>query len=358
MEKVVVIGGGIHGVTSAIAFAKKGYSVSLIERNATILAGTSGATHNRAHLGYHYPRSIETVVECIEGLHDFKERYPDALHYPKEAYYLIEKHSSKTSTDDFVKFCKEVDIPFVMQWPDRSLINKENIDSSFLVPEPNFNIFKLKEVLLAECENVGIRCHFNTEVKSGQKNSSGVFEIDVECQDTNWVLHADIVINATYAYTNNVLKSFGINEGLTKYRLQHTEVVAVGVKFALPALTVMDGPFVTIQPNAGIDNVVLVYDVNNSVLSEIEGYTIDEKPQLASNFEKMVEHGLEYYPFMRELKFLQSLRGTRPIPVVETNDSRSTKIVEYPGMSGLYSIQEGKFISATLVADKLVNKVR
>jgi len=358
MERVVVIGGGIHGVTAAIAFAKKGHNVSLIERNSTILAGTSGATHNRAHLGYHYPRSIETTVECIEGLNDFKERYPDSLHYPKETYYFIEKHSSKTSADDYVKFCNEVNIPFTLQWPDSSILNKERIEDSFLVPEPNFNLFNLKDVLLDECDNLGIQFHFDSKVNSGQKGNEGVFEIEVISQGKSLTLHADIVINATYAYTNNVLKSFGITDGLTKYRLQRTEVVAVKVKSELPALTVMDGPFVTIQPNAGRNNEVLVYDVVNSVLSETEGYTIDNEPELASNWEKMIEHGLEFYPFMRELKFLQSLRGTRPIPCVESNDGRSTKIVSHKAMDGLYSIQEGKFISATLVADKLVTKVR
>jgi len=358
MERVIVIGGGIHGVTAAIAFAKKGYTVSIIERNASILAGTSGATHNRAHLGYHYPRSIETTVECIEGLNDFKERYPDALHYPSEAYYFIEKHTSKTSTDDFVKFCKEVDIPYTMQWPDESLLNKNRIDSSFSVPEPNFNIFKLKDILLAECTSLGIVCHFETEFMSGCKSSSNEFDIEVANHDKSLKLHADIVINATYAYTNNILVKFGITEGLTKYRLQRTEVVAVETKTELPALTVMDGPFVTIQPNAGLDNVVLVYDVVNSVLRETESYTIDEEPELSSNWEKMVQHGLGYYPFMKELKFLHSLWGTRPIPVVETADGRSTKIVEHTSMPGLYSIQEGKFISATLVADKLIGKVR
>jgi D-amino-acid dehydrogenase len=53
--KSIVIGGGIHGLSSAIALAKKGLEVSLIEKNSDLLMGTSGATHNRAHKGYHYP---------------------------------------------------------------------------------------------------------------------------------------------------------------------------------------------------------------------------------------------------------------------------------------------------------------
>ena len=80
-------------------------------------------------------------------------------------------------------------------------------------------------------------------------------------------------------------------------------------------------------------------------------------PELPSNWGKMVEHGLKFFPFMKEFKFIKSLRGTRPIPLSESKDDRSTKIIDYPYMHGLYSIQEGKFISAPLIADKLVKRI-
>jgi len=62
--KASVIGGGIHGLTSAIALAKEGLEVTIFEKEKEILLGTSGSTHNRAHMGYHYPRSCETAIEC------------------------------------------------------------------------------------------------------------------------------------------------------------------------------------------------------------------------------------------------------------------------------------------------------
>ena len=355
MARVLVIGAGIHGVTTAIAFAKKGYDVSVVEKNETILCGTSRATHNRAHLGYHYPRSLETAIECIEGLQYFKTKYPGALYYPDESYYFIEKYQSKTQTEEYIKFCQEIGIPFKMVWPDKSIIDPKNIDSSFLVREPNFNLFALKQALLAESESLGIKYYFNSQVVSGVKGNSGIFDVET---NREIVFQADVVINATYAYINNILKSFNVNEKeLTKYRLQTTEVVVAEIETPLPALTVMDGPFITIQPYVGCKNTVLIYDVVHSVLSETEGYTFGETPSLVSNYDKMIKHGLKYYPFMRSLKFLKSLRGTRPIPVAEPNSGRITKIVDYPSITGLYSIKEGKFISAPLMADALVEKV-
>ena len=93
--KALVIGGGIHGLTSAIALANSGVEVTLVEKNHELMKGTSGATHNRAHMGYHYPRSVETAIECLEGLNFFKNKYPESLFYPEEVYLSGRKREFK-----------------------------------------------------------------------------------------------------------------------------------------------------------------------------------------------------------------------------------------------------------------------
>jgi hypothetical protein len=60
---------------------------------------------------------------------------------------------------------------------------------------------------------------------------------------------------------------------------------------------------------------------------------------------------------MRELTYVKSLRGFRPIPIAEKKDGRKTRLVTYPSVEGLYSIQEGKFISAPLVAEELATRI-
>ena len=78
------------------------------------------------------------------------------------------------------------------------------------------------------------------------------------------ILNADILINATYASTNNIQKTFSVNEEMNEYYLQTTEVAVVESEKEIPPLTVMDGPFVTILPNVGTENEYLIYDVINS----------------------------------------------------------------------------------------------
>ncbi len=41
-QKAIVIGGGIHGISAALALAKADVDVTIVEKNKGILQGTSG----------------------------------------------------------------------------------------------------------------------------------------------------------------------------------------------------------------------------------------------------------------------------------------------------------------------------
>ena len=354
MAKALVVGAGIHGISAALALARKGLEVEVLERRDSVLAGTSASTHNRAHRGYHYPRCMETAAECTRGLEYFETHYSSSLYYPRASYYAIEKDSSCSSTDQFIQFCEEAGIPYEMKWPDAAVLDRSLIECCLLVPEPHFNLLTLKEILLRRVQELNIRIHVQAEIVAGTKTSSSEFEVTTR---SGQVFRPNIVVNAAYAFANNVLTLFGIADGLTKYRLQDTEIVVARVSGELPALTVMDGPFISVVPYVGHDRCVLVYDVVHSVIRETQGYQFSESNVPGSNWEKMVEHGLMYYPFMRDLRYVQSLRGFRPIPLEERKDGRKTRLVTHPSIDGLYSIQEGKFISAPLVAEDLANRI-
>ena len=78
-KKVLVIGAGIHGCSVAIELAKQGMEVIMIDAKKDIFLGSSGATHNRIHLGYHYPKSKETAIECKKGYYDFIKNFKKGL---------------------------------------------------------------------------------------------------------------------------------------------------------------------------------------------------------------------------------------------------------------------------------------
>ena len=73
------MGGGIFGVTSAVELSNNGYQVELHEEMFDIMKCASDINQYRLHRGYHYPRSVETVLSCIEGEKQFTEAYAGAV---------------------------------------------------------------------------------------------------------------------------------------------------------------------------------------------------------------------------------------------------------------------------------------
>ena len=355
MKKVIIIGAGIHGLTVGIELAKAGFGVTIIDKNPEIFQGTSGATHNRAHLGYHYPRSVETAEECIKGLNDFKEKYPKSIVEDFISYYMIEK-SGNISLKEYENFCKKINIPFQLGWPDQSHLNKELIEGGTVTTEPIFDVNQLKLALLNEVKDFNIKLILSAELVDFEKSKDSYLLIYKTDEQTFTGVYADIVINATYAYSNNVLKILDLEEDYKNYKIQYTEVIVVESNVALPSITIMDGPFCSIMKYAGTDNQYLLYDVKNSTLYEEENYFMRDI-KIESNFDKIKDHFSKYFPFVNDLKYVESWRGQRPIPLEITNDARSTSIRAHKKYPGIYSIQEGKFISATLIAEKIVKMI-
>jgi hypothetical protein len=356
--KAVVIGGGVHGLSSSISLARENIKVTLLERCLGLMEGSSRATQNRAHLGYHYPRSPETAIECIKGLKFFEERYPSALFYVGEDYYLIEKNESKTSFEEFKRFCDEVGLPYKIEMPVDELYNKEFIDGSFKVNEPVYNPEILKRLLEKEALEEGVEIHTEAEVVGSEEDRGEYKVISLERGELK-EYKANLILNSTYANTNKTLKALNLEEDMIKYYLQNTEVVLARNKKTIPALTIVDGPFVTLLPFIkGEDSkLFLVYDVLNSILKQKEGFFLEDSIK-STNWTKMVNHGDKYFPFFRDLEYICSLYGSRPIPVEVVDDSRQTRIKAHKKFSGIYSILEGKFISAPLIAEELVKKMR
>ena len=87
--RVCVIGGGIFGLTAAIYLSKFSSEIKIFDKNQTILNGATRFNHNRHHFGYHYPRSIDTAVQCINARKDFDKFYRNSIDYSFKNFYAI-----------------------------------------------------------------------------------------------------------------------------------------------------------------------------------------------------------------------------------------------------------------------------
>ena len=353
-KKALVIGAGIHGSTIAIELAKKEYIVTLLDSKADILMGTSSATHNRLHLGYHYPRSLSTAKECMKGYGYFVKNLSDCLTFP-DFYYAIERHQSKLNAKQYKDAMEEFGLECITGWPEDYFLNRNNIEECFKVKEACFDLWKLKDLLKKQFSEFKIDEIYNFEIKKAKINKNNNIEL-LSAHKSSINTTADLIINCTYTYTNNIQKAFSVDSDITTYKFEDTGIAVVESDLIIPALTVMDGPFITILPYVGKKNHYLVYDKLNSVLKIETGTIYNNNPIININWNKMLEHGMKYYPFFESLKYKYSLFGNRPI-LLEKNDDRSTKIIKHDSPIDFYSIKEGKFISAPVIAKQLCDKL-
>ena len=350
-KNALIIGSGIHGITIAIQLASI-YNVIMIDSNSEILMGASNGTHNRIHLGYHYPRSKDTIVECKSGYDFFIKNYKDCLTFP-EFFYIIEKESF-TSSDQYRKTMSEEGLPCISEYPDSFFLSRENIDDCFKVNEACFDILKMRDRLKTQIKDAGIEQYMNFEIESFNLLDKNLKLIST-LKDEVIIENLDLIVNCTYTYSNNLLRIFGINN-FTEYEFEQTEIAVVEYDKNIPAMTVMDGPFISILPYGNNKNKFIVYDVDNSVMIRENGYFFEKKDlKNESNWNKIQKHGLKYYPFFKDLKYSHSIYSHRPIPISIDNDSRQTRIIKEEFDIDFYSIKEGKFISAPSIAEIFKN---
>lgn len=98
-KRVCIIGAGWYGCHAARFLRSRGCYVHILEKQG-IFSGASSKNQNRLHLGYHYPRSPETIKECIQGHTKFLQTYGECAVPFDRNYYFIHK-DSKVSVDMF-----------------------------------------------------------------------------------------------------------------------------------------------------------------------------------------------------------------------------------------------------------------
>ena len=108
MKKIAVIGAGIFGCSIALELNKNGFEVDLYESENDIMLKASKNNHNRIHYGYHYPRSVETANQSLEGLISFYGIFKDSIINSFPNYYCISNQNSNVSTKQYIDFCEKV----------------------------------------------------------------------------------------------------------------------------------------------------------------------------------------------------------------------------------------------------------
>ncbi|KZB69563.1 FAD-dependent oxidoreductase [Thalassospira sp. MCCC 1A01148] len=359
---VVIIGGGVFGCLSAIEIAKKGFSVVLLEKNTDLMLAATLNNQNRLHLGYHYPRDVETAIQCQRGFDDFYKSYKNCILDGFDNAYFISALDSKVDFVEYAAFCDRASLPF------RELNLADfcepvlNVEGGILTGEVVYDSKLLRAEVLEELlkNNVEVRCNHNVDRVLEISSGFAVF-----CDGKQ--LTARAIVNCTYANFSSFNKDLGL--AVTNLQYELTVVPVVRWRKGMPpiGITVMDGPFFTVLP-FGKTGSYLLYHVEHTVLQTVVGESYPNEWSQPKNivgeaearkvFEAMVESSSKWLPSIKNAEFVNYLATVRVVFANSEETDRRPSVIEKQQTSApFYSVFSGKIDHSIWVSQDVAQHI-
>ena len=352
--KIGIIGGGFFGVFIACALKNKfnqSVSIDIFDREKNLLTQAANNNQCRLHMGFHYPRSPETIKQTIEGFTLFYNEFSDCVYFPKKNYYAVRKDGNVnfsqyiSAMDEFdleYEVCEKKQIPY--------LKNMDLIEGIINTGEGVINLPKLRRNLLNKLD-ANICCNSNV---TAVDSNDGVIIANDRINGPY-----DFIINTTY---------IDPNLGLTKDKLYEVKfelaaMVLINAPFGEDvALTVMDGEYVSLYPCgyglATLSSVThtpfLHYDTIMDLVSKLpEARKIAEKNNVTSS---ILDHAKEIINFDNQNL---DVRGLWISPKCKIKDDiGNTRISDIRSFERVISVLCGKLDSVHSITNRVLEFIR
>ena len=238
--KIAIVGGGFFGCYTARLLERELSSsgcIDIFDRASTLMSGAAASNQARAHLGFHYPRSPETMRQTLLGFHDFVEEFSEYVAFPSNNLYAIHRDGRLTFgaylaiLDEFglsYEICHEADRKY--------FTNPDDIEGMIRVGEGVIDVGALRAFMLSTlAANV-----FCNAVVSAIDADTGIMRVNGEATEPY-----DFIINTSYTNPNLGLPS----EMQFDVKYESTYMALIDHPFGQDvALTIMDGDFVSLYP--------------------------------------------------------------------------------------------------------------
>jgi glycine/D-amino acid oxidase-like deaminating enzyme len=360
---VLVIGGGLFGCLSAIEVSRKGFNVRLLEKNSSLMNAASSNNQNRLHLGYHYPRDLETAVQCQRGFKAFTDRYANSILGHFTNAYFISSDRSKVTFSEYIEFCQNANLPINTINLKRFEVPIHNVEGGLFTNEVVYDTHVVKDQVLEElaANNVNYEC--SSLVESVEESDKGFI-----AHTSNGKIRSRAIVNCTYANVNSFNKHLGLAELNLQYELTIIPVIRWRNGKPPIGITVMDGEFFSIMP-FGKSNKYLLYHVNYAVRQTVIGSAYPEhwmhpKSAVEENearqaFSDMVNASCYWLPDLRDAEYVDYLATVRVV-LVDTSDTdrRPSLIEKMATTSPFYNILSGKINHSLWVSSELASALQ
>lgn len=353
---VAVIGAGMFGAEIALRARSKGWKVHLFEAKNDILCGASANNQNRLHLGFHYPRDLETGRQSIRGFASFSEKYGECTESSFPNAYFVADDGSLTSPVEFLEFCKRLGAKYVPIRPQDLPIDLKGASTGVLCHESVYDFGVLRNTVKENLRTARIPVSLGTRVTDICKVGNH-FRLQL---DGGSSILANAVVNATYGDINRLTEQLGI--AVTERQFEYTVVPIIRVDIPKVGVTIMDGPFVTLLPY-GKSADFLLYSVEHTVVAREISTQMDpswlqpetgpfasmDKTELAN---RTLSVAARYLPILEKAQVIGFLEGPRVVLARhESTDARPSIINDYE--NGYHTVFAGKIDHCVWVAEEL-----
>ena len=328
---VAIIGCGMFGAEIAIKAKSLGLTVEVYEAKNDILFAASANNQNRLHLGFHYPRDLETGKQSIRGFEPFRQKYRDCIQAGFLNAYFVANNGSLTSPKDFLDFCEKLGASYRGIPTGSFPVRINGADTGILCEEVVYDCATLRELVWQQlrCENINVALgeRISKLTKIGDRYR-------LESSNAAPVL-ASAVVNASYSDINRLTEQLG--HGVSERQYEYTAVPIIKLDIPKVGVTIMDGPFMTILPHGKSSN-FLLYNVEHTLIakevaSQLNPTWLDpqsapfakvDKPQY---FRKMIELCKTYVPALERATVVGYLEGPRMVLARQENSDARPSIV-------------------------------
>lgn len=338
---IAVVGAGIFGITSAVKLAQGGHRVDLFEKEKDILMAASGINQFRLHRGYHYPRSEETIKECMRTETGFLKEYGSAVISSDHHYYCISREDSLIHHSDYIRVCKNFGLDFI---EDRSGLVNGKISLTIKADEKRIDPIILKKICYRKIRSAGVNLRLGEAATNNKLNKY------------------DFAVIAAYASINSLLPFHKQRD--YQFELCEKPVVKLPREFSNKCLVIMDGPFMCIDPFGRTGNFLLgnvVHAIHQTNIGENPEFDKKFKPLLnkglirnppVTNFKKFIESGTKFIPELAKARHIGSMFTFRTVlPRLEKTDARPTLVSRIDNKTA--AVFSGKISSCVEAAEKV-----
>ena len=350
-KSICIIGGGFYGcyIAKKIKENFKNINIEIYEKNSSLINEAGKNNQYRLHLGFHYPRSAETIKQTQEGSKIFIKEFKNFISKPKKNIYLIHKNSL-TSFKSYKNIFRRKKIFF-------KEINLKNID--FLKNVQNYEgaintnekVILLDKLIPFLKKNIHKNCkiNFKSEIKKINSKKGEIYD------RYNQVKKFDLIINTTYTNPNLGAKK--------KFKIKYEIAGMVKIKNTLKntAITIMDGQFVSIYPRskneASISSVKFTPIKKFRKLKDLSKYLKLAKKNKYEIEKKIINHSK--YFFNNKLRIIN--KGLILAPKVKfLNDKQSERFTSLRQNHKTLTVLCGKLDAAPIIYNKIkkvINKI-